>query len=136
MAIDEAAWPLVKLRWTGRGTDDELTAFLARLDAWLDRRERFGLMIDARGALGLTSDQRRRVVAHMKAKRLETARYLVQALVHDNAILRTLALVVEIVVPPLFPSKAFAIPEAAQAWLQSQLALPRGEIDQDPSHSE
>lgn len=126
MAIDATEWPLVKVRWTGRISNDELSGFLANLDEWLDRGERFGLLIDARGALGLSSDQRRRVVAHMKAARVKTERSLIQAAVHDNAIQRTLSLVIEIVVPPPFPSKTFGDLDAALAWLKAQLsAMPR-----------
>ena len=124
--IDETEWPLVRVRWTGRLSDDELSEFLAKLDAWLERGERFGLLLDARGALGFSSDQRRRVVAHMKAARGKTERSLIQAAVADNAIQRTLSLVIEIVVPPAFPSKTFGDLDAALAWLKAQLsAVPR-----------
>lgn len=120
--IDDSAWPIVKARWSGVLSDDELSHTLAAMDSWLARGERFGLLLDARGGRGLTSDQRRTVVSHMKAAAPMTAKYLVQAIVHDNAVLRTLDNTIGWMLPRPFVSKTFADPEVAMMWLNHQLA--------------
>jgi hypothetical protein len=52
-SIDETGWPLVVLRWSGKATDADLAKMLEALDRFLDRG-RFGLLLDARGAMGLS----------------------------------------------------------------------------------
>lgn len=120
--LDDSAWPIVKVRWSGALTDGELTGFLAALDGWLARAQRFGLLLDGRGGRGLSSDQRRAVVAHMKASAPLTSKYLVQATVHDNAVMRTLDNTIGWMLPRPFVSKTFSDPQLALAWLGEQLA--------------
>jgi hypothetical protein len=120
--LDDSEWPIVRARWRGAMTDATLTAMLVRLDGWLERRQRIGLLIDARGSRGLTPEQRRKLVAHMKEHREPTAAFLVQAVVMDNLVARTLYWAVQMLVPPPFPSKAFDDPESARAWLLERLS--------------
>ena len=121
---DESAWPIVRLRWIGTLTDPDVAAELARIDGYLARGERFGLLIDARGGGGLSPQQRHRVVAHLKKQAHLTARFLVQAAVMDNMIQRTLYYGVNLLVPSPFPTKVFAEPVAAEEWLGRMLAKP------------
>ena len=103
-------------------TDDELALALRTIDGWLARQTRFGFLLDARGGRGLTSDQRRLVVAHMKSSGELSAKFLVQAIVHDNAIMRTLDNTIGWMLPRPFVSKTFADPEVALLWLNHELA--------------
>lgn len=122
--LDESAWPIARARWAGALTDEELGQVLAAMDSWLSRGQRFGFLLDARGGKGLSSDQRRTVVTHMKSAAPLTSQYLVQATVHDNAIMRTLDNSIGWMLPRPFVSKTFAAPEPALAWLQAQLNAP------------
>lgn len=85
------------------------------------RETRFGLLLDARGARGLSGAQRRMTLMHMKRTAPLSARLLVQAIVQDNAILRTLDNTIELIFGRPFPSRSFSEPESAHAWLLEQL---------------
>jgi stage II sporulation SpoAA-like protein len=124
---DDRQWPIVKARWSGTVTDRDLDGALARIDGYLARGERFGLLIDSRGGGGFSPEQRNRLIAHMKAQSQLTTRLLAQAVVFDNLIQRTLYHGVRLLFPSPFPSKAFAEPEAARAWLESELMAPVAE---------
>lgn len=119
--IDESEWPLVVVRWVGYIDDATLTHVLSRMDAWLERGRRFGLLIDSRGAQGFSPEQRTRLISHMKARAARTSEYLVQAIVMDSRLQRTLFQWINLLFPNPFPSKVFADPGQARAWLESML---------------
>jgi hypothetical protein len=118
--LDETQWPLVQARWTSLegGT---LTAFLKRMDSWLARKERFGLLLDSRGAGPMPPEQRKLVLDHMRANAALTAKYFVQAVVIDNLVQRTLFHAIRLVFPSPFPNRIFSDPDAARSWLNEQL---------------
>jgi hypothetical protein len=120
--IDESEWPLVIVRWEGSISDATLNAFVLQMDVWLRAGERFALLIDSRGARGLSPEQRTRLIGHMKRQAELTAEFLVQAIVLDNLMQRTLFWGINLVFPNPFPSKVFAEPSAARAWLLARLA--------------
>ena len=119
--FDESSWPVVVLRWQRRPSDASMIAGLARIDSFLARGERFGLIIDSRGSLGLTPEQRAMLVGHMKQNVELNKKYLVQALVATDLISRTLYWGVQLVMPPPFPSKVFRDFDAARAWVVEML---------------
>jgi hypothetical protein len=119
--IDDRSWPIVKARWSGTSSDRDVDAALSRIDEYLRRDGRFGLLIDSRGGGGFSPEQRNRVLAHMKARAQLTSRLLVQAVVIDNLLQRTLYYGVRLLLPSPFPSKVFAQPDAAEAWLRLEL---------------
>ena len=121
MEIDESSWPLVMMQWEGIPTDADLTWFLTRIDAWLDRGERFGLLVDTLGSGVLTPEQRVRTIGHMKANANRTSRLLVQAIVIHSRMQRTLFYGINLVYPNPFPSRVFAEADTARAWLLAQL---------------
>ena len=121
MEIDESTWPLVTMQWAGIPSDADLTWLLRSMDGWLDRGERFGLLVDTLGSGVLTPEQRVRTIAHMKANANRTSRLLVQAIVIHSRIQRTLFYGINLVYPNPFPSKVFAEAGAARAWLLAQL---------------
>jgi hypothetical protein len=124
--LDDRSWPIVKARWSGTVTDRELDAALARMDDYLSREDRYGLLLDSRGAGGFSPEQRNRLLSHMKSRAPLTSRLLVQAVVIDNLIQRTLYYGVRLLLPSPFPSRVFAHPEAAEAWLREELAASSG----------
>lgn len=121
LKIDDSSWPIVVGRWQGRPSDASLVAALARLDTLLARGERFGLIVDTRGGSVLTPEQRRIIVSHMKQNVEQNAKYLVQAVVVDSVVARTLYWGVQLLSPPPFPSKVFGDIEAARAWVADEL---------------
>ena len=120
--IDDSQWPLVQVRWSGAISDFEMEQMLLQMDGWLGRRERFGLLLDSRGAAGLSPEQRNRLIAHMKSRAPLTSRFMLQAMVIDSLVQRTLFFAINLAFPNPFPSKTFSEPEAARRWLESQLA--------------
>lgn len=121
VTIDETAWPIVVLRWSGSATDDELDAFLARMDVWLARETRFGVLVDARGAASLSSAQRDRAIDHMRRNREHTRRTLTQAVVVDNVAIRTLYYVMDWMFPMPFVTRSFTDVDAARQWLDAHV---------------
>ncbi|HEX5097855.1 MAG TPA: hypothetical protein VFV94_00070 [Polyangiaceae bacterium] len=119
---DESAWPIVVARWKRSLVDADVTPVLRKVDGWL-ARGRFGLLIDSRGAESLSPDQRNRIVEHMKANAALTRERLVQAVVIDNLVHRTLFFGVNLIFPMPFPNKVFSDTESARRWLASQLGL-------------
>jgi hypothetical protein len=120
--LDESAWPIVVARWKRSNLEIDVAPLLARIDDWLSRGTRFGLLIDARGAGGLSPDQRAQVIAQMRANAALTKRWLVQATVIDNLVQRTLFFGVNLLFPNPFPSKVFGDNDAARRWLEAVLA--------------
>jgi len=121
--FDESVWPIVVARWRVSLPEGDLAPILRKMDQWL-ARGRFGLLIDARGASGMSPDQRAQLLTHMKANAALTAERLVQAMVIDNLVHRTLFYGVNLLFPMPFPNKIFAEPEPARRWLETQLGLP------------
>ena len=122
IAVDDAAWPLVTMRWQGSVTDGAVAEFLVQMDRWLDRGERFGLLLDTRGSRGLTPDQRGVLLAYMKRRADATHRLLVQAVVIDNQIIRALYAAFNWIFPMRFVTSTFSDPDTARTWLLAQLS--------------
>jgi hypothetical protein len=120
--LDESDWPIVVARWDGTVSDGELRVALARIDVWLTRGERFGVLIDSRAGGGFSPAQRSIIIEHMKANAERTARWLVQAAVIDSTLQRSLFYAMNLLFPNPFPSKIFRTPEAAREWLRAMLA--------------
>jgi stage II sporulation SpoAA-like protein len=121
--IDETQWPIVVVHWHGALAQEDLSVFLTRMDAWLAQGERFGLLIDSRAAEGMSPEQRVQVIDHMKQRAALTSRFLVQAIVLDSLLHRTLFYGINLLFPNPFPSKVFASPETARTWLGLTLSV-------------
>jgi len=114
--IDESEWPVIVVRWRGRPSDASLVAGLARMDGWLARGERFAMIVDTSGGEGLTPEQRRMLLAHMKRNIELNTKSLVQAFVANDLLSRSLYWGVQLLMPSPFPSKVFRELDAARAW--------------------
>jgi hypothetical protein len=121
LETDDSAWPIVVARWRGRPSDTALRAALARMDGWLARGERFGLLIDSRGGGPFTPEQRKLLLGHMKKNVDLTRQRLVQAVVADSLILRSFYWAMQLFFPSPFPSHVFGDIEPARAWLVATL---------------
>jgi len=120
--IDETEWPIVVVKWEGPLAQVDLRTFLTRLDTWLERGERFGVLIDSRAAQGMSPEQRVQVVQHMKERAPLTSRLLVQAIVLESLIQRSLFYGINLLFPNPFPSRVFSSPEQARRWLEATLS--------------
>ena len=119
--IDETQWPIVVVQWQGPMAQTDLRMFLTRMDTWLERGERFALLIDSRAAQGMSPEQRVQVLEHMKQRAPLTSRFLVQAIVLNSLLQRTLFYSINLLFPNPFPSKVFGDPDAARVWLEATL---------------
>lgn len=127
--IDDSRWPLAVVQWSGEMEDATLNAFLVQMDAWLERGQRFALLIDSRDARGLSPEQRARLLAHMKRQAALTSQLLVQAIVLQSLLQRTLFYGINLIFPNPFPSKVFAEVAPAEQWLLSMLRAARTGTD-------
>ena len=75
------------------------------MDAWLGRGERFGLLIDSREARGLSPEQRSRSSTHMKRQAALTSQLLVQAIVLQSLLQRTLFYGINLIFRIRFPAR-------------------------------
>jgi hypothetical protein len=121
MEIDDSQWPLLWVKWRGKATDADIDRFYEIFDTYLARGQTIGLLLDSRGAEGLSSDQRKQTIAHMRRIAPQTEKQLIQAIVFDNPIQRALYFAVTWAYSMPFPSKSFGDVEDARAWLQAQL---------------
>jgi hypothetical protein len=133
LQIDDSKWPVIFARWPAPLTDAQLDEFYRRMDGWLLRGEQFGLLLDTTGAFGLTREQRERFIEYMKKNTGLLERYLVQAIVIDNPILRALYYGISWAYPMPFASKSFGEAEAAREWLVGTLRA-RGARVEDDAH--
>jgi hypothetical protein len=122
--IDESGWPVIRVRWEDVVTEAMMNEFLSKMDGWLRRGERFALLLDSRGAKGLSPEIRKRLIGHMKEHAALTERLLIQAIVLDNLIQRTVFYGINLIFPNPFPSKIFADPNEARSWLERELERP------------
>jgi len=120
-SVDDTTWPIVTVTWVDVLDAVVLEDFLTRLDRWLQRGERFGLLIDARQARGLSQEQRNRLIAHMKQRAPLTSQLLAQASVHDSLVQRTLFSAINLIFRNPFPSRVFSSLAPARAWLETTL---------------
>jgi hypothetical protein len=73
----------------------------------------------------MSPEQRTRVIGHMKQSAALTTDYLVQAIVLDSLMQRTLFYGINLIFPNPFPSKVFGDVEQARAWLLGELGRSR-----------
>ena len=134
--IDESEWPMLVTRWSGTVTDAEVAEFFSRMDGWLLRGLQFGLLLDSRGAQGLSADQRQLFIEYLKKNGASLERYFVQAVVFDNAIQRALYFGISWAFPMPFASKSFGQVEPAREWLMGVLRQRGALVSQDdhPGH--
>lgn len=88
LTIDDSDWPRLQIRWHSEIHADEVEQLFARLDEYYARGERFGSIVDVRGAR--TSAATRSLMAKEASRQTPVARlYSVgTAVIVDSAVVR------------------------------------------------
>ena len=127
LEVEESGWPIIVARHLGPVTDDDLNTLFELVQECLDRRERFGLMLDLREGIGdMSPAQRKRVVEHIRSTADRSGTGMVQAIIYDHPLHRAMYERMSQLYPLPFPSKAFPEPESARVWLLDKLSSVSG----------
>lgn len=119
--IDEGRWPIVRVTWPDITTDETLDHYMTWCIGRLGAGVRFAVVVDGRGALGMTRAQHARTAEVMSRHRDTLGRQLVVALVVGNALARSSLRAINALAPPPYPQRVFATVEEAARWAESEL---------------
>ncbi|MEM6500733.1 MAG: ABC transporter ATP-binding protein [Cyanobacteria bacterium P01_C01_bin.89] len=139
VSIDDSRWPLVLARFQGAGTPAEMAEFYARFETWLDKQEKFALVVrrddaEAAEAQGRRSPEvkqmRKDGIAWTKIHKPQISRYCAGvAMVPDSQkLIKLWGPMVATVTQSMYgcPGRVFASVEEAEEWSSEQLALNAG----------
>lgn len=120
--MEDKHWPLVVVTFDGTPSPPAFGAFLARMEAFLARRERHAYLLDGRQAsmlgtseLRLQTDWLGRFKTELKAHSAGTA------LVVSSATVRFVLSAIYLVQPPVAPTESFGTVDEAYAWLSKRM---------------
>lgn len=123
LTLDELNWPIVEVRLGVAVSHPEVAYLISRVDHWLALRSRFGILLDARGSLGLAPEQRNLLAANLLVHARAARRFLTVALVVDQPVRLHQ---VDVIPPNLLghvPSLAFPDLDTARHWLERRLGV-------------
>lgn len=122
--VDEARWPLLRVRWPRSVVGpEELDAFAERADRELSRGAAIAILVDARGAAPLGPGGLARAIA-IERRQAARAREVVvgRALLLDHALAVRIVSAALRAIGPRVPTRAFSDEPPAIAWLEGELA--------------
>ncbi|MCB9610135.1 MAG: hypothetical protein H6716_26345 [Polyangiaceae bacterium] len=120
--FDESEWPILRVTFDVSISPTEVDAYLARCSELLSRRERMGLLIDARRADVPDAKTRARFVEFFDVQRPRTRRYIAgMSVVLRTAMGRGVVTAVTWMESPSFPVKSFEHASEARLWLKDLL---------------
>ncbi len=120
--VDTSRPPLLRVHFDGVVDDDAFQRYIDELKAWVDRGERYAMLVDATSAGVPGSAQRRMQTDFMESYQQKLKRLCVGAAFVIPAPLVRGALIAMLWVQPLpFPHKVVADVAAADAWCLQQL---------------
>jgi hypothetical protein len=122
ITFDDSLWPLLVVRFAGTPTDEQFGEYLARRQAYLDRKQKHVLIYDTVRFQVLTHEQRQRQIDWIKA-RADTMKQLSlgSALIITSPVARmTLSIVLHFSQAATPYHAARSLPEAA-SWAASRL---------------
>lgn len=123
--IDEARWPVVRATWPEVTTDANLDHYIDFVLGKVAKGERFAMVIDGRGTLGMTRAQHARAAQEINRNAPAVARHLIVALVVTNALARASLRAINALAPPPFPQRVFATIDEAVRWAEIELQRER-----------
>ncbi len=122
--FDESAWPVVSVTWgAGEASDDDVASLLARLAKLLERKQRFGVVLDSRQGKGVNAKQRQMFATFQTVNNPLLKQYMPMALVLATAFQRGLLTAVNWLQPPANEQKVFSEPGPAFAWIRERLEV-------------
>lgn len=120
--FDQSDWPVVRVAFDLELKPDEVQSYLQRCAEVLGRRERVGLLIDARRAAIPDAKTRARFAEFFAEQSPLTRRYVAgMAVVLTTAMGRGVVTALSWMQGPTFPVKSFEFEDAARRWLDEQL---------------
>ncbi len=120
--VDDSRWPLVVMRLPIQLSVHDVEIFNSSVVRWLERKERFGIVVDASGTTSIRS-LHRKTLAHAAREHTEQLRLYCVAwgVVVTSPTLRGVATAIAWAAPPPMPLKLFATTAAAENWVRSKL---------------
>jgi hypothetical protein len=120
--FDESGWPILVATYAQTMTREEGEAFYAALHAYLERNQRFGVLLDARPADIPTATERARIVRFMKETSATSARLTagIAVVMKTTGGRGVLTAVLWLYAPP-FPIRAFSTLADGRRWLRERL---------------
>lgn len=119
---DESRSPLLVCADRGKTTDAEFESRLALMGATLSRQQRFGILLDTRGADRMTPKHRHMQAQWNAANAAALKQYcLGMSFIIDSAIIRGVLTAILWVQPLPMPHSVFATYDPAEAWIIERL---------------
>lgn len=117
--IDDRYWPLVVVTFEGAATATSFARFLARMDSYLEKKERHLYLLDGRDGAMMGAPERAAQGAWLKKNKEELKRYSAgTALVVRSAAVRFVLSAMYLVQAPVTPTETFHTVDDAYAWLE------------------
>lgn len=122
ITVDTSRAPLLFVRFDGGVDDDAFRAYLGQLTAWLDRGERYAIVLDARTATPPPAAQRRMQADMMKSEHTRLNKLCVGgAFVIPSPLVRGALTAILWIQPLPWEHTVVADVETAEAWARNRL---------------
>jgi hypothetical protein len=119
---DDTRAPMVVITSSGDSTNEEFDAYLTTMTKLLQKRQRYGIVLDARRSARPSPVQRQKQADWMKRYAAEIRAYNVGiGFVIDNAIVRGALTAILWLQPTPAPHRVFASLDAAERWVTELL---------------
>ena len=122
ITVDTSRAPLLLVRFDGAVDDDGFRAYLQQLTSWLDRGERYAIVLDARTATPPQAAQRRMQADMMKAEHVRLGKLCVGgAFVIPSPLVRGALTAILWIQPLPWEHTVVADLTTAEAWARNRL---------------
>lgn len=126
IVVDASAWPIARVTLPSEVTDEDVRRYLAELRVLRERREHYGLIIDANASRGFSATQRQ-MQAEYVASGLTLSKQFLRAFafVASSAMQRGMLTAIFWLNKPHWPHRTFRTAEEATAWVRDCLRSER-----------
>lgn len=122
--VDDALWPIVRVKLPPAQSDDEVRQYLEELRALRERRQPYALIIDANESRGFSAAQRKMQADYIESGLELSRRYLKAfAFVSASSIQRGMMTAIFWLRKPEWPHRFFATFDEAKEWARSLVFL-------------
>jgi hypothetical protein len=116
--VDDKHWPLVVVTFDGAAAGPSFERYLARMEQYLDRKERHGYLLDGREGAMMAGPERKVQAEWLKKHEANLRRYSIgTALVLRSAAVRFMLSAIYLIQEPVAPTETFGTVEEAHRWL-------------------